>query len=307
MLFSFGKITLPAHRGSGAQFRDVTMLYHTNRRTGPMDDAQIHAQAPSVFAERAHDSRSARYTYIPTAAALAGLRAEGFEVWAAMQSRSRNADRRAHTKHLLRLRHCSAPSFKLPGDVVPEIILLNSHDGSSSYQLFAGMFRLVCTNGLIVGQNISEAVRVPHKGDIGQQVIEGAYRVLDQTREVTHAIEQMQGQSLHAGQQQAFARAALSLRYGSADRSPISTDQVLAVRRDEDAADTVWTTFNRVQEALVNGGLRARSLQGRRQTTRAINGIDQNVSLNRALWTLAAELLRLTQAGANTVPDEPVN
>ena len=63
------------------------------------------------------------------------------------------------------------------GTEVPEIILLNSHDGSSSYQMIPGMFRFVCTNGLVCGTSFGE-IRVPHKGDIVGRVIEGAYEVL---------------------------------------------------------------------------------------------------------------------------------
>ena len=74
---------------------------------------------------------------------------------------------------MLRLRR----SGQLTGHQVPEIILLNSHDGSSSYQMLPGLFRGVCTNGLVCGQSFGE-VRVPHKGNVVEKVIEGAYEVL---------------------------------------------------------------------------------------------------------------------------------
>ncbi|MNG31048.1 hypothetical protein D3C84_1167890 [compost metagenome] len=68
-------------------------------------------------------------------------------------------------------------------------------------------------------------------------------------------------------------------------------------RRAEDRASDLWTTFNRVQENTIKGGLRGRNKQGRRTTTRAVNGIDQDVKLNRALWVLA-QALRSGQAAA---------
>jgi len=49
----------------------------------------------------------------------------------------------------------------------------------------------------------------------------------------------------------------------------------------------------RVQENLVQGGLSTRTANGRRNRTRAIQGIDQNVKVNRALWILAEEMKRL--------------
>ncbi|EDR6291798.1 DUF945 domain-containing protein, partial [Salmonella enterica subsp. enterica serovar Pensacola] len=98
---------------------------------------------------------------------------EGFEPFFACQSRVRDPGKREHTRHLLRLRRTG----QITGQQVPEIIILNSHDGSSSYQLLPGYFRQVCTNSLVCGQSLGE-IRVPHRGDIVGKVIEGAYDVL---------------------------------------------------------------------------------------------------------------------------------
>src|SRR3546814_8105435 len=80
-----------------------------------------------------------------------------------------------HTKHMIRLRHAN----QVNDSIANEIILLNSHDGTSSYQMLAGAFRFVCSNGLVCGDAVAD-VRIPHKGDITGQVIEGAYEVLDE-------------------------------------------------------------------------------------------------------------------------------
>ena len=77
------------------------------------------------------------------------------------QTRVRHDDRRDYTKHMIRLRHAS----QINGREANEIILLNSHDGTSSYQMLAGMFRFVCSNGLVCGDTVAN-VRVPHKGDV---------------------------------------------------------------------------------------------------------------------------------------------
>jgi hypothetical protein len=95
----------------------------------PLSDDQIRAVVPSIFAEDKHASRSERYSYIPTAAVLTELRKEGFEPFMVCQTRVRQDDRRDYTKHLIRLRHAS----QINGAEANEIILLNSHDGTSSY------------------------------------------------------------------------------------------------------------------------------------------------------------------------------
>ena len=116
----------------------------------PLTDDTLRAYAPSIFAEAKHASRSERYAYIPTIHVLNGLRKEGFLPFYVAQSRTRHEDRREFTKHLLRLRHVNHIQALTVGSEFPEISLLNSHDGTSSYQMDAGIYRLVCSNGLIV-------------------------------------------------------------------------------------------------------------------------------------------------------------
>src|ERR1700712_609116 len=140
------------------------------RSDHPLSDEQIRLVAPSIFAEAKHQSRSERYSYIPTAAVLTELRKEGFQPFMVTQTRVRQDDRRDFTKHLIRLRHAT----QINGSEANEVILLNSHDGSSSYQMLAGMFRFVCKNGLVCGDTTAD-VRIPHKGDVTHHVIEGAY------------------------------------------------------------------------------------------------------------------------------------
>jgi hypothetical protein len=259
------------------------------RSDRPLSDEQIRSVAPSIFAEAAHESRSARYTYIPTIEVLAGLRRSGFEPFMVCQTRVRNEDKRDHTKHMIRLRHAD----QITGHEANEIILLNSHDGSSSYQMLAGMFRFVCCNGMVCGETAGD-IRVRHNGNVVGDVIDGAFRVLESFELAEEQREAMQALSVNPGEQTAFARAALALKYDEADgATPVTESQILMSRRVEDQRDDLWTTFNRVQENLMKGGLQGRNRAGRRMMTRAVTGIDQNVKLNRALWVLAEEMRRL--------------
>ncbi|EFE0887037.1 TA system toxin CbtA family protein [Escherichia coli] len=117
------------------------------RRDRPLTREELFRVVPSVFSEDKHESRSERYTYIPTISLLDSLQREGFQPFFACQTRVRDPGRREHTKHMLRLRR----EGQITGKQVPEIILLNSHDGSSSYQMLPGLFRAVCQNGLVCG------------------------------------------------------------------------------------------------------------------------------------------------------------
>lgn len=255
----------------------------------PLSDDQIRTVAPSIFADAAHDSRSQRYSYIPTSAVLDELRGEGFQPFMVCQTHVRHDDRRAFTKHMIRMRHAS----QIDGGEANEIILLNSHDGTSSYQMLAGMFRFVCQNGLVCGDTVVD-VRVPHKGNVAEQVIEGAYAVLQGFGQAQASRDAMQAITLDKGEAEVFARAALTLKYDDPTRpAPITEAQVLAPRRAADASADLWSVLNRTQENLIKGGLSGRATNGRRQQTRAVQGIDQNVRLNRALWLLADGLRQL--------------
>ena len=257
---------------------------HSIRRDRPLTIEELLRTVPSVFSEEKHDSRSSRYTYIPTITLLGSLQQEGFYPFFACQTRVRDTSRREHTKHMLRLRRHD----QINGVQVPEIILLNSHDGSSSYQMLPGLFREVCANGLICGDVLGE-VRVSHKGDVLSKVIEGAYEVLDTFEQVAEKRESMQSLLLSPPAQKAFAQAALTYRFGE-EYQPVTREQILQPRRVEDKKEDLWTVYQRLQENLIKGGLSGRNATGKRTHTRAVNGIDGDIKLNKALWVMAETL-----------------
>jgi len=271
------------------------------RSNSPLTDEQIRNVAPSVFADAAHSSRSARYSTIPTSEVLTSLRREGFQPFAVTQGGSRDEEKRGFTKHMLRLRHESNMAAQV-GDSFQEIVLVNSHDGTSSYQLMAGMFRLVCSNGMVAGTgNGFDEVRIKHQGNVIPAVIDGCIEILGRLPAVSGEVENFNRLQLTQGEQNAFAAAALAVRYDE-QTAPFEAAKLLTVHRRDDAAPTLWNTLNTVQENVIRGGVGyvLRDEQGRRKQyrrTREVAGIDQNVKLNRGLWVLAQEMAKLK--GAN--------
>jgi hypothetical protein len=239
-----------------------------------LTEDQMRASAPSIFAEGKHASRSERYTYIPTIEVLRGLRKEGFEPFMVAQGQSRTEGRAEFTKHMIRMRHAGQAQSRPEAN---EIILINSHDGASSYQMLAGVFRFVCCNGLVVG-DVVEDIRIPHKGNIQGEVIEGAFRVLDEFEVVSEHTEAMKALQLEPAEQIAFATAALALRFGEQtveqtgghEPAPVTARQLIDARRSADLGNSLWNTLQRVQENVIRGGLAGRSAQG--------------ASSRRALW-----------------------
>lgn len=271
-----------------------------NRQTTPLTLDMVKAYAPSAFAAHPHESRSERYTYIPTVNVIEGMMKAGFQPFSASQSRSRIEGKAEFTKHMIRFRHMDLMTVNV-GDVVPEVVLVNSHDGTSAYKLMGGMYRLVCSNGLMVADSTVDSVSVMHKGNIIAEVIEASNGILENTGKALKAADTWGRLQLTSGEQSAFAEAAHTVRFADSEgkvTTPITAAQLLQPRRRDDDGSDLWKTFNRVQENVIKGGLTAvqRDANGRRVrrvSTRQVKGIDQDVKLNRALWQLAERMAEL--------------
>lgn len=291
-----------------------------NRQAQPLTLDELKRYAPSAFALKAHESRSSRYTYIPTVEIITAMMREGFQPFKATQSRSLIAGKSEFTKHMIRFRHSGAITAMRVGDSVPEVVLVNSHDGTSAYKLSAGMFRLVCSNGLMVADSTISSLSVHHTGNIAQKVIEGSFEIVGQSEKALAVADDWGRLQLTAGEQGAFAEAARELRFADGEgtiSTPITVAQLLAPRRADDANGPIgwrgsrtevgpkpdlWHTLNVVQENVIKGGLRGVQRgtdektgrpTRRNVTTRNVTGIDQDVKLNRALWTLAERMAEL--------------
>jgi hypothetical protein len=176
-------------------------------------------------------------------------------------------------------------------DAIPEIVLLNSHDGSSAYELRAGLFRPVCTNGLLVSLGEFVSVRIAHRGDVVERVVDGALEICEQLSGLTPIVERMAETELEEPVREAFAREALELRHGSAEGSGYRPTQLLNSHRMADIGSDLWRTYNTVQENLLGGGLLRRTPTGRLIRSRRITAIREDVRLNAGLWTLATRYL----------------
>jgi hypothetical protein len=224
-------------------------------RTMTLD--QIRRAAPSVFSTKPYAAMSEKYRFFDTSQVVEGLMHEGFLPVRAQQSRTRIEGKEAYTKHLLRFRHASMADSAVQS-TVPEIVLINSHDGSSAYHLSLGLYRVICTNGLVVKSAGIEDIRVRHSGreSLIQEVIEASYRVIDEAPKALAQVEQWQHLQLSPPEQEVLAEAALELRDSTLEVQPRA---LLAPRRWEDGDPhrerDVWRTMNTVQEVRRESGM----------------------------------------------------
>jgi len=276
------------------------MTGHQNLNHGgtqPLSNDHLRAIAPSIFAERPWHEMSTKYAFIPTIQVVDRLRSEGFQPFAALQSTSRIPGKGDFTKHMIRFRDArgsSSRSFAAAGGdlLVPEVLVINAHDGMSAYHCMSGIFRFICENGLVVCDGESSQMSVRHAGNT-DGVIDVTYELVEDFPRILNAVDEWSQLRLAPPQQKAFAAAALELRYDEG-KAPVSAEQILTPRREADKTPTLWNTYNVVQEHLVDGGQRGRNTTShRRQRTRPVNGISESTKLNKALWRLAEEMKKL--------------
>jgi hypothetical protein len=189
---------------------------------------------------------------------------------------------------MIRFRHADRLSPLAVGAEIPELVLVNSHDGTSAYKFLAGIFRLVCSNGMVVQSSDHGSISVRHSGgpDFLGRVIDATYQIMDAAPRTLEKIDAWKRIELTPPQRTAFAAAALELK----DNRAVTPAQLLAPRRVEDRGSDLWTTASVVQEHLLRGGDRGRAATGRRTTTRPVKSVGEDLRLNRALWRLAEAL-----------------
>jgi hypothetical protein len=278
---------------------------HSINGRDTLSDDQLRRLAPSIFAAERHESRSERYSYIPTSEVVAGMRENGFVPVSAKQGNSRIEGKENFTKHLVRFRPVDETVVaRQIGGLYPEVIIVNSHDGTSSYKVMAGLLRLVCLNGMVKSDRSLANINIPHKGNIVDRVIEGSFTVINESRAAIETAKNWAGVTLSGDEQTVMAEAVHSLRFEADDEgrptTAIKPAQLLRARRREDVGSSLWNVTNVLQENMIRGGLSAMGRDAnnrpRLSTMREVKGIDADVKLNRALWMLSERMAELKNA-----------
>jgi hypothetical protein len=256
---------------------------HSSALQAALSPQVLRERVPAAFAPTAHERTGAAYTFISTERVLAALASAGFVPMGARQAaRARSP---LHARHLIRLRR-RVETIALR-DAIPEILFLNSHDGTSAYQLRVGLYRVVCTNGLIVSAGVFPTWRVRHRGDVVADVVQAALEISERFDLLAGAVDRMERTHLDRLQQLNFAAEAVALRFPKDPPGTVEPSRFLVARRAEDVGDDLWRTFNVLQENLLQGGIPRRSASNRLSRTRRITAIREDVRLNSALWELA--------------------
>ena len=224
--------------------------------TVAISDEQLNALAPSVFASQPIAGVSDRYSFLPTSSILNGMRENGWVPVRAEQQSVRAEARRGFQKHLICFARAEHLATWDKNQVRPEVVLLNSHDKSSAYQLHCGLFRLVCLNGMVVSDGTFARISIKHSGFNPDSVIEASFDVLEAVPRIMDKVKLFQDRILTDAERLALATGAATYRWEDPNKAPVNPSMLLNPRRYGDGAKDLWTTLNTVQENVIRGGQR---------------------------------------------------
>jgi len=246
--------------------------------------------APAIFATSpAPTIKSPKYQFTPTFEVIEHMQDMGYVLTGVKQSKSNVDLRKNWGIHITRFQHPDL-YIKDPQGMIearPEVVLINSHDGTRPIQFEMGLFRLVCENGLVIKDRDMGSFRERHTKLNFQEVKNLMDEKVSGLQEVVGKISQWNMKEMSDKQRFNFAMDALALRIGT-DRQAEQYEimDILTAKRKVDEQPTLWHTFNTVQENLIKGGFQLNNRQAR-----AINNPVEDFNLNQGLWQLADSYL----------------
>lgn len=245
-------------------------------------DAIRHA-APAVYGDG--HAMSTRYHQVNTGALVDRLMARGFVPTIAVQDNPR----RRNPLHVTHKVHMTLPALAETREARPELIIVNSHNGRTKLRVYAGIYRMICSNGMVAGRAFMDPVAARHYADPVAEALEMAMVVADQLERIGLSVEAWGNLALSAAQQESFAREAAQLRWGDrAEAYP--TAELLEAHRPDDVGDDLWRVFNRVQENTTTRTIHGTSADGRKIQARGLTAVLPNLEYNSELWNRAAAL-----------------
>ena len=271
--------------------------------------------APAAFADRPLSTASeAKYVFMPTHKLIDQLAAMNWQIHSARQQNTKDLERINAVKHVLHFRN---PDFGVAkvGDTIPEIMIVNSHDRTSSFRFYIGLYRLVCSNGLVVANGSLNEVMVPHIRNTFEFVEEQVLNITKRVPTVLSRIDDFKKITLDEGAKIALAERAIATRFPEyvldngvinipMIHEDIDVDAFLTPQRADDADSSLWSTFNLVQEKVIKGGWireteKSRQLMEARiskgfdakstRQVRKITNIGKNIQVNQDIWQIADE------------------
>lgn len=255
---------------------------------------QIKEKAPQVYTDRPFDSVSKKYTFLPTHRIIDDMEKLGWKVSDAKSMRTKDPIQKQHGKHIVMFFHPDIYIKDSEGGVeaYPQILIQNNSRGWGKFKFEIGIFRLVCTNGLVIKSADYGTFEMRHLGYSFEELKELVEKAVAILPNVVQKINTLSSRMMTDKEMKLFAEKAIQARFGEeklVDESEIQ--QVLQSVRPEDEGNALWMVLNRVQEHLVRGGFTSVGADKKERKVRAIKNFMADVELNQKLWSVAEQFV----------------
>jgi hypothetical protein len=261
------------------------------RNTEFIDKKEIKNRAKSIFTETGSPNVSEKYAHISTEKIIDDMALLGWGVVDAKEVKSRKKDFIGYQKHLVVFRNNEIQITSEDGDnVFPQILLTNSHDGKNAFTFTAGLFRMVCENGLVISSKEFENMKIRHYGYSFEELQEVIKTMVEKLPLTVDSLNKFRSVELGQDQMVEFAKKALLTRFDEKELDNIKIDfnDLLTPTCPEDKGSDLWSVYNVVQEKLTHGmfnygyGTKIRK-------ARKIKNFNKDLELNEKLYGLALE------------------
>lgn len=240
--------------------------------------------APAIFSTSADPKMSNKYSFVPTIELMENFTNEGWQLASVKQN-----GKGAYGVHELRFRNGELPAV---GDTLVEAIVRNSHNGMTTLNVGAGLFRLVCSNGLTVATSTAEQFNIRHTGFNPDDVKRLTESFAKKLPTIQNSVDKMMDRMLTEGEKIEFAKNASIIKWGMGSiPASLNMEELITPIRKDDEGDDLWKVFNVVQEKFIKGGVEYKSNKGRKTSLKGLKNIMATNQMNTKLWTLAETLV----------------
>ena len=254
----------------------------------PLTNEQLKAKAPSLFQDQPYHEVSSKYHFIPTIEIIEQLRSENWYPVTVNEAGVRDLDKDGFQQHYVRFQHFS--DLINPNANVVELLLFNSHDRSKSFTISAGIYRCICSNGLVIADSIFNSYKIKHLGDKENDVIDAVSKITQIKPKLLSKISKFENIILNQDEKEAFLQSAIPLRFNE-HLELDNPNELLTPLRIEDEKDDLYTILNILQENLLSSKVSGYNKEtNRRFTSKQITSISKDVEINKGLWDIAERI-----------------
>lgn len=284
-----------------------TMIRFTDNAltTSFLTKEELQKQCPMAFKELpTNPNVSGRYVQANTSTVIDDLAKLGWYPVQAKQCRNKKNSSGIRSFHMIAFQN---PDIKITKtnddgssvvDTYPRIILTNSHDGFNSFKFMLGLFRLVCSNGLVVCDNQMVNMSIRHMNYTFEELRMIVKNAIEEVPNIVNTMNEMRNIQLTDEQKQELATEVMKIRKGIDENETYEVEQdviedILTPVREEDKSNDLWTIFNICQEKLIKGGFFNKTNKNKLRKVKSITSIKKDMEYNQRLWLTASRYLKV--------------